>query len=482
MKLNKVYYAFISFIIITLGFFIYLHNNNISTSPNIKPTNTDISRYDGIDINFTSLDSETYKISRHYPYFNNKTLDGLITNYIDRIEKEFLNEIDSLDQDFLKEYPAHLYITFEIHKLNNNIYSFVFTQEHHYSKANPYQKNDVFIVDISSNKQLTTKSSPFWKDDTLDTLYSLIKKKFEASALYSDYFFSDMFETWFYNPLNDFSNVYFDKDRVVFKFDKYEVTAGVAGAPEIFINVSELNNILSDYWINLISENQNFEQETTAVIIEFDTEATTEATSDLPVETNPEQTTDKNSAITKKKIAITFDDGPHKDFTIQILDLFDKYNGKATFYMLGSRVDFYPHIAKNVIERGHEIGNHTWNHKDLTKLDTSSLLDEINRTNSAIKKSTGILPKTLRPPFGEINEQTKKIIDEKVVLWDVDTLDWSSHDPDEILSIIKRDVRENSIILLHDIHKSTLDALPAILEYLYNNNYEFVTISNLLGY
>lgn len=180
-----------------------------------------------------------------------------------------------------------------------------------------------------------------------------------------------------------------------------------------------------------------------------------------------------------KKVAITFDDGPHPEYTPAILNLLNQYEAKATFFMLGSEVASHPEIVKMVADGGHELGNHTWLHKNLTKLGPEGIMNEINRTNEAITKVTGKCPTIFRAPYGAINEQVKRTVNMKPVSWTVDTLDWKSHDPDAILNIVKRHTHDGSIILMHDIYASSADATAKVLNYLHEAGYEFVTLSEL---
>lgn len=189
-----------------------------------------------------------------------------------------------------------------------------------------------------------------------------------------------------------------------------------------------------------------------------------------------------NKPIKLKRVALTFDDGPHPKNTEKILLLLEKYDAKATFFMLGSNVDYYPGIAKSVTEAGHELGNHTWSHRDLTTLGSDSVAQEAQDTNEIIKKATGEEPTVFRPPYGATNEQVETAVKMVPVLWTVDTMDWKSGDPNAILEIVKRNVEDGSIILLHDIHDSTVVALEPILNFLDEEGYNFVTVSDLEKY
>lgn len=186
--------------------------------------------------------------------------------------------------------------------------------------------------------------------------------------------------------------------------------------------------------------------------------------------------------IKLKRVALTFDDGPHPRNTEKVLMLLDQYDAKATFFMLGSNVEYYPDIVKKMTEKGHELGNHTWSHPDLTALGSNGVMQEVQDTNEIIEKTTGKEPTVFRPPYGATNDQVEAAVKMTPVLWSVDTMDWKSRDPNAILQIVKGNVEDGSIILLHDIHDSTVDALEPILKYLDEEGYNFVTISELEKY
>ena len=186
---------------------------------------------------------------------------------------------------------------------------------------------------------------------------------------------------------------------------------------------------------------------------------------------------DKN----KKMVAITFDDGPHATNTLKILDILDRYDAKATFFMLGSNVINYQDVVKLVYERGNEIGIHTWNHNDLTKLSSDKILSEIDSTSTAIFNITGQRPKLVRPPYGAVNSVVKSTLcDYTLILWNIDSLDWKSRDENKIVPLVMNDVQDGDIILLHDIHATTVPAVEKIVKALDEADYQMVTVSELL--
>ena len=183
-----------------------------------------------------------------------------------------------------------------------------------------------------------------------------------------------------------------------------------------------------------------------------------------------------------KMVALTFDDGPDPSTTPQALDILNKYHVKATFFMLGKNVSAYPEVAKRVRQEGHEIGIHTWNHPVLTKLPLESAQKEIMDTKEVIQKVTGVQTKITRPPYGSINSAIQYAVDQAFIMWDVDTLDWKSHNTEAILAEVKKQVKPGSIILMHDIHQTSINALPAVIEYLQSQGYTIVTVDELLNH
>ncbi|MBM7542240.1 polysaccharide deacetylase family protein [Amphibacillus cookii] len=182
----------------------------------------------------------------------------------------------------------------------------------------------------------------------------------------------------------------------------------------------------------------------------------------------------------KKKIALTFDDGPHPIHTSEVLQLLNQYDAKATFFMLGSQVEEYPHIAAQVAASGHEIGNHTWSHKKLTTLSEKEAIDEISLGVMAIEDAIGYQPTHFRPPFGERNANVDQLVGMPSILWTIDTRDWDTRNPESIFQIVKNNANNGQIVLMHDIYDTTVEALDLILKYLTLEGYQFVTISELI--
>lgn len=194
-------------------------------------------------------------------------------------------------------------------------------------------------------------------------------------------------------------------------------------------------------------------------------------------------------ADTEEKIlALTFDDGPHPKYTDEILDILVKYNVKATFFVIGKNAERYPKIIKRISDGGHEIGNHTYSHVTAEKVSSEKFKEELYKTHSALRRITGKAPVLFRPPTGHCNAVTVKCateMDYKLIVWTVDTRDWSHESTQSIVNTVKKRARSGSIVLFHDYISSpspTPEALRILIPYLLNEGYRFVTVSELLSY
>lgn len=190
--------------------------------------------------------------------------------------------------------------------------------------------------------------------------------------------------------------------------------------------------------------------------------------------------------FSSKQVALTFDDGPHPTITLKVLDVLREHHIKATFFVLGERVRRYPWIVRQIVSEGHEIGNHTYSHLFLkAKRSTDEVIDrEIAVTQNLIATAIGYEPQLFRPPYGAFRSSTKAVFRDhnlNVILWSVDTQDWRVRDRDRIFQAVTNHVRNGSIILFHDIHKATLQALPDILAHLEAREFECTTVGEMCG-
>ena len=186
------------------------------------------------------------------------------------------------------------------------------------------------------------------------------------------------------------------------------------------------------------------------------------------------------------RIALTFDDGPHPRYTPVILDLLAEYDIPATFFVVGSNAETYPDLVRRIYTEGHEIGNHTYHHNHVSKLNPEELSKEIALCNAAVERITNHPPKLFRPPEGVCTGALKTICGATgmtIVLWSVDTRDWAHTPVREICQNVKANTANGSIILMHDFigkNSPTPEALRHLLPMLRELGFEFVTVTQLL--
>ncbi len=187
----------------------------------------------------------------------------------------------------------------------------------------------------------------------------------------------------------------------------------------------------------------------------------------------------------EKKIALTFDDGPHPKHTEEILEVLDKYGVKATFFAIGENITYYPDAFQKIKEAGHEIGNHTFSHPHIRQKDRTALEQEIRQAEELLFPEGET--KLFRPPEGVCSDTVCRVASEMgytIILWTVDTRDWSHPTPDAIVEKVQKNVKSGDIILFHDYIAAaspTPEALDKLIPALLAKGYRFVTVSELIG-
>ena len=186
----------------------------------------------------------------------------------------------------------------------------------------------------------------------------------------------------------------------------------------------------------------------------------------------------------KPMLALTFDDGPSAH-TDRLLDIFAKHGGKGTFFVVGNLIDSRKTTLRRIAAEGHEIGNHSWNHRQLTNLSDEEVKDQIMMTRAKIYDVAGVDCRIVRPPYGACNDSVRAVgaqMGVSFVNWSVDTLDWKTKNADAVYKEIMQDASDGAIILCHDLHKTTVDAMERVIPELLAKGYQLVTVSQLMEY
>ena len=202
--------------------------------------------------------------------------------------------------------------------------------------------------------------------------------------------------------------------------------------------------------------------------------------------TRGEEATITRVRTARPLLALTFDDGPHHSLTPQLLDILAARQIRVTFYVIGSRVQREASLTRRIAAEGHEIGNHTWSHPSLSGLSDAAVLSEIDRTTQVIYDTVGRPPVTMRPPYGNLTGRQRLMLHRDrnlpTVLWSVDPRDWQRPGSAVVSARILGASHPGGVILAHDIHGGTVRAMPDTLDTLIARGYQFVTVSELIGW
>ena len=193
----------------------------------------------------------------------------------------------------------------------------------------------------------------------------------------------------------------------------------------------------------------------------------------------------KNDLVDKNVVALTFDDGPNKDYTPKVLTLLKKHNAKATFFVIGENVYDRPDILNNVIKDGHLIGNHSYYHKNsFGFLSTNKVIEELKSTNKIIEEKTNLKVKFFRPPFGVTNPNIAKAVGKLNLYtfgWSIRSLDTIAKDPEKVFQKIISKIKKGDVLLMHDTSELSIEVLEKVLKYLDQNQLKTITLDKLFN-
>ena len=291
------------------------------------------------------------------------------------------------------------------------------------------------IFNFKTGEEVTIES--ILKPDMVDAFFKKVKE-----LLYLKYpkFIASKLEL-----LNKTNSYYLKENELIMYFYDYEIEPMVSEELSLHINYNEIKEYL-DITVKL----------------------------DNTYENEDGNKIDKN----KKIVALTFDDGPGP-YTSNLVDILKDNKTSATFFMLGKNINIYKDTVLKVHESGMEIGYHSYNHKNFKRQKLEVIKEEFNKSNSILKSITGDKFHLIRPPYGEINNKIKDALDASFILWNIDTMDWRHKNCDYLVNYVLEKAEDGNIILFHDIHKTSIDAINKLLPLLYVNGYQVVTVSKL---
>ncbi len=426
------------------------HKDALSVEINSEQIDT------GFRLDQESKSSDTFTSFRTIPSTSIEEIDVPIYEWATKQEDLFYEEMEKTEDTINNKFVAHFNLHTDISKVTDDLFNVEMEVEQAVEQSEQYIKMKTFIVDLSAERIVNLNEIFDEEVFTTKERFKLIVEQLDEEVDY---------EVWqpALEELNDLE-ISLAEDKFTFYFNDKDLRKD-----NKYVKVSIPTKKLaayfhSDYYSTFITEEMEAEMEQQRM--------------------KDEQ--DRNNATAKNKyIALTFDDGPEVETTDRILNILDQYDAKATFFMLSKNATAHPDIAKRVADQGHEIANHSITHANLNAVNNNQVKQEITESKKQIEEVTGKTPTLFRPPYGSSNNYVETVAQETnqaIAMWSIDTYDWQHLNANRTIQTIKNEVRPGSIILMHDIHATTADAVPQIMEYLTNEGYEFVTVSELLPY
>ena len=399
------------------------------------------------------MQNDNYDISIDVPKMPTKELENEVISYLREIKTKFLEETKNYNS------AKNDNIRYELRSTNQEytfdgikeirMSTYIFEGGNHYDsilKSVYYKESDntkIKFEDILENKE-----------KFLLIVYHYTNKELEAQKDTKgiEYTQADLNkELTNYN----FEHFRIENNNLIITYPKMELINWSKGEIEAKIPLSELKGVLKPEYL-----------------VETPIEEKKEA------KITP-KTRDIEQFKGKKLIAFTFDDGPSSENDKKIVNALKDVNGRATFFVLGSRVHSNREGLKYAYQEGNQIGSHTYNHLNLPRLDKYQIIEEIYKTDDAVENEIGIKPTTIRPPYGNKNKIVEEIANRDIILWSIDTLDWKTKNPESIKNEILKHAQDGSIVLMHDIYKTSVEGALSAIPELKNRGFEFVTINEM---
>ena len=415
------------------------------------------SRYAGIRSKFVTRDTKHEKVSIEYPITSNSKINKLIARAIDRADGDFRHTATNAPTF---DRPMTETISYQVTHNNSVALSIIVNIKQDMHGAHPvslahfwtFDKKSGEVISLSDLTEQSEKATGEIVAAARNNINETIKQRQQAEL--------DLNETITQETLSNF--VIIDGgNSLAWPIGQASLLPSAYGEMTIKVPIAAVAKYL---------------QNPTARKL---------ANIPKPPEPKPKPAPATPPAVNSgnKVIALTFDDGPGP-YTAQLLDILDQHGAKATFFLIGSKVSAQADVLRRMHSRGHQLGNHSWSHPELPKLPVGQIAGEIDRTNDAIKQATGVTPTVMRPPYGAVNSavlEQLRLHGMSSILWSVDTRDWADRNSNIVCSRAVAGAHPGAIILMHDIHQTSVGAVLCILSALKQQGYSFVTVQGLLG-
>jgi len=452
---------------------------DVAIRPEIQKS-TDDARSPELGIHSIIEEEEDQTIAVHYPITGHKKIDAILSAFaLNRIEL-FRQETANIQLTNEEVWPYELHIDYEIVYETSRHLSLIFRESKFLGGAQSSSAMYTYNFNLKQGRQLTLKDLFKGSSAYLEILSQYIRETLiENHAL--DITLDDDWVIKGSQPLeSNFKHFVLKENSLVILFEKYQIGPAFIGEPfleipfDVFTAHIELKEITLAQPPAEIETIETTESKTT---IEPITESTVETTTSELLSTDEKIIA---PVLNRKKIAITFEDGPHPIYTPLILDALKSRNKVATFFVMGNRANEYPKLTKRIYDEGHLLGNHSWSHTQLTRLSYEDILNQIEQTNETVARLTGFTPFIYRPPYGIYNEHVISTANMPAILWSIDPLDLKFDDSAYITNYVLDHAFDGAIILLRDTNPNTTQALSAIIDGLVKEGFDIVTVDELL--
>lgn len=461
---SKKLFIIIPFLILLFSaglFGIYFLNQSHSrqtTAPSDEKYYFADSKYSGVRSKFVTRDNKREKVSIEYPITENEKINRLISESIDKIDRDFQNTV-LLATVFDK--PMTETIGYQVTHNTSEALSIVVNIKQDMNGAHPASMTQFWTFDKKSGEVVGLADFTEQSDEAAEAIMSAAKDNISQTIKQRQQPEIDLNEIINKEALSNFI-ITNNGNSLAWPLGQASLLPSSYGELTITVPISSVSKYLQNPTARKLAN------------IPKPPEPKPEP-APAPAAPTPAPTTGN------KVIALTFDDGPGP-YTAHLLDILDQYGAKATFFLIGSKVSGQASVVRSIQARGHQLGNHSWSHPELPKLSVDQIAGEIDRTNEAIRQATGVKPSILRPPYGAVNGvvlEQLRLRNMSSILWSVDTRDWADRNSQIVCSRAVAGARPGAVILMHDIHQTSVNAVPCILSSLKQQGYSFVTIQQL---
>lgn len=461
---SKKLFIIIPFLILLFSaglFGIYFLNQSHSrqtTAPSDEKYYFADSKYSGVRSKFVTRDNKREKVSIEYPITENEKINRLISESIDKIDRDFQNTV-LLATVFDK--PMTETISYQVTHNTSEALSIVVNIKQDMNGAHPASMTQFWTFDKKSGEVVSLADFTEQSDEAAEAIISAAKNSISQIIKQRQQPEIDLNEIINKEALSNFI-ITNNGNALAWPLGQASLLPSSYGELTITVPISSVSKYLQNPTARKLAN------------IPKPPEPKPEL-APAPAAPTPAPTTGN------KVIALTFDDGPGP-YTAHLLDILDQYGAKATFFLIGSKVSGQASVVRSIQARGHQLGNHSWSHPELPKLSVDQIAGEIDRTNEAIRQATGVKPSILRPPYGAVNGvvlEQLRLRNMSSILWSVDTRDWADRNSQIVCSRAVAGARPGAVILMHDIHQTSVNAVPCILSSLKQQGYSFVTIQRL---